>query len=221
MKKIVFVFILLSNVLVKASDDLEQLVQDTSKKLENYNTEELEKIANNINFKLDKIDDSEILTLTKFSNKKVKKEFNKLTNDNVENEAKNLVPESNNVNALIFISFSMPESFIVRYIEEAKIYNATLVLMGLLVDKNTGKPSIPFTAKKIMDITNQKGGSIIVHPKLFERFNVSQVPAIVKLNSYDECIINGGECEHDKPLFDKITGSVSIGYALETFNNDL
>lgn len=123
----------------------------------------------------------------------------------------------NEAQILVFVSFRMPKNLLFEYIEEAKRYNATLVLRGFIKDEK-GKFSIPATAKKLQEISNKTGVNFIIHPQLFDIFEVSRVPVIIKVNSYFECTQNGGEC-FEKPQFDKITGSVSIEYALNEFNN--
>lgn len=143
--------------------------------------------------------------------KECKKEYNLQTTK--QNELKPL-------NTLVFISFSMPESLIKAYMEEAKRYNSTLVLRGLIKTKE-GKYSMPLTISKIQEITQKhKDINIIIHPKLFDMLNVKVVPTIARLKHQEECLLNGSACEEIRD-FDKITGSVSINYALETFNIEL
>lgn len=161
----------------------------------------------------DSTDGKELITLMKsnqnsntiFINSLEKNEYNLSTQDDSK--------------IFVFISFSMPENLILEYIEEAKYYNAILVLKGLLKD-NKGKFSVSETVKKIMEITNKKGGNIIIHPQLFDNFKINQVPTILKIRENYECISNGGMCT-SIPEFDKISGSISIKYATQLFKENI
>jgi type-F conjugative transfer system pilin assembly protein TrbC len=103
-------------------------------------------------------------------------------------------------NIYVFVSFSMPDNLMKEYAEETKQYdNATLVFRGM-VDNSFNK-----TAIKLNEITNKQGAKAIIHPQLFDKYNIQEVPVILLEK-------NNGE-------YDKITGSVSIKYALETFKD--
>lgn len=139
-----------------------------------------------------------------------------LENYNKLQVAQNLPYDKSNI--FIFISFGMPENLIYEYFKEAEKLKAILIIRGLLKD-SSGKYSIPETSKKILQITNGKGGKVIIHPDLFEMFDIKQAPSIVRTNASFECLENGSACSFI-PTFDKIAGSVSIKYALDVFNRD-
>jgi len=113
---------------------------------------------------------------------------------------------------LVFISFSMPEALIEDYIKEARIYGGVLVLRGLI--NNSLKQTVA-KLKEIEGSDEKKSNiSITIHPHLFKIYNITQVPTIVVSKDNLACILKYDDCstlyEHDK-----ISGSITIGYALE------
>lgn len=78
---------------------------------------------------------------------------------------------------------------------------------------------MPLTIQKIKEISKNGGSNIMVHPKLFQVFDVARVPSIVQIKDSFECHQNGSLCDERNVSYDKITGSVSIKYALEQFND--
>ena len=122
---------------------------------------------------------------------------------------------------LIFISFSMPEELIREYIKDAKKYSGTLVLRGLV--NNSIKQTVQ-KLRQIENITsnseNQKSNlSIIIHPHLFKLYNVKQVPTIVLGEDNMGCILKYDDCA-DSYKYDKISGSITIKYALEQIKDN-
>lgn len=114
----------------------------------------------------------------------------------------------NRVAPLVFISFSMPEKLINEYIAEAKLYDGILVLKGLI--NNSFKETI----KKLHKIGNKDKLSIIIHPHLFKLYDITKVPTIVVSKNNIRCIAKYDECD-DSYEYDKISGSITIQYALE------
>ena len=112
----------------------------------------------------------------------------------------------NDKNFYVFISFSMPEIMIKNYFIEAKSLkqkkdiNTVFVLRGFY--KNSFKETLIRISSLLSDF-DDKNVNMVVDPTLFRKYLINQVPAILK------------NCEND---FYKITGSVSITYALEQFN---
>lgn len=113
---------------------------------------------------------------------------------------------------LVFISFSMPEALIEDYIKEARIYGGVLVLSGLINN------SLKQTVAKLKDIEGNDGKksniSITIHPHLFKLYNITQVPTIVVSKDNLACILKYDDCS-TLYEYDKISGSITIGYALE------
>lgn len=94
----------------------------------------------------------------------------------------------------VFISFSMPTALLRQYVQEAKQYNAILVLRGL-IDNDFRK-----TTTVLRQLDEQAGA--IIEPQLFQQYDIQAVPAIVQ----------------DKAgIVRKISGSVSLQYALQQF----
>ena len=103
-------------------------------------------------------------------------------------------------NIYVFISFSMPDNLLKEYIQEIMKYpNGVLVLRGI-IDNDYTK-----TAIKLNKINNNQGVKAIIDPNLFKKYNIIYVPTIV--------------LEKSESHFDKVSGAVSIKYAIELFNN--
>ena len=118
---------------------------------------------------------------------------------------------------LVFISFSMPEALIEDYIQEARIYGGVLVLRGLIHN------SLKQTVAKLKEIEGSDGKksniSITIHPHLFKLYNITQVPTIVVSKDNLACILKYDDCS-TLYEYDKISGSITIGYALEEFEKN-
>lgn len=118
---------------------------------------------------------------------------------------------------LVFISFSMPEELIDDYIKEARIYGGVLVLRGLINN------SLKQTVTKLKEIEGNDGKksniAITIHPHLFKLYNITQVPTIVVSKDNLACILKYDDCS-TLYEYDKISGSITIGYALEEFEKN-
>lgn len=94
----------------------------------------------------------------------------------------------------------MPDNLLKEYIQEIMKYpNGVLVLRGI-IDNDYTK-----TAIKLNKINNNQGVKAIIDPNLFKKYNIIYVPTIV--------------LEKSESHFDKVSGAVSIKYAIELFNN--
>lgn len=108
----------------------------------------------------------------------------------------------------VFASFSMPDTLIKQYINEAGKYGGKVVIIGL-VDND-----MPQTQLKIREIIgDSKTGGVLIDPNLFATYKVESVPAIVLTSDDYPCASSG--CLAEK--FDIISGSVRVKYALESF----
>ena len=118
---------------------------------------------------------------------------------------------------LVFISFSMPEVLIEDYIQEARMYGGVLVLRGLIHN------SLKQTVAKLKEIEGSDGKksniAITIHPHLFKLYNITQVPTIVVSKDNLACILKYDDCS-TLYEYDKISGSITIGYALEEFEKN-
>lgn len=107
----------------------------------------------------------------------------------------------------VFISSSMPKEAIKNYLIEAKKYEAELIIKGLI------DGSFVKTQKFIQ--TFGDNAYFQIDDKAFERFSITQVPAIVLVRDQD--------CPPDQKcnlIFDKIYGNVSIKHALNLFDEE-
>lgn len=108
----------------------------------------------------------------------------------------------------IFVSSSMPISLLKSCAKEAIKYNGVLVLRGLPAG------SFHRLAKLVSDISgdNAEGIAMQIDDEAFKAFDIKRVPTIVlsKPASIFSEQVKGGS-------FDKISGNITIKYALEVF----
>lgn len=107
----------------------------------------------------------------------------------------------------IFVSSSMSKNLLRNYAKSAKKYNAILVFNGL--------PSGSWRklSELITEISDSQEEIIAaqIDNEAFVRFNVTYVPSFV-LSSVEDIF-----AENSKLTFDKVSGSIGIGAALEIF----
>lgn len=114
--------------------------------------------------------------------------------------------QENLPDVMVFVSFSMPENSLRELSEQVKQVGGQLVFRGMV------KNSMQVTAQAMLGL-NSSGVKAIIHPKLYERFEVKQVPTFILVNS-KEAYCASDNCT---PLHDRMSGNVSLGYALEEF----
>ena len=128
------------------------------------------------------------------------KQYNNLKRNNFKTENKEKL--------YIFISFSMPDSMIKNYFSESQnLLNKNTDIVFVL--RGFYKNSFKETTAKIATLTqnnNNKPLGIIVDPILFQRYNVQQVPTIIK--------------EYKDSTYDEIEGSITIKYSLDKFEEE-
>ena len=111
----------------------------------------------------------------------------------------------------IFVSSSMPIGLLKSYAREANRYNGVLVFRGL--------PGGSFhkLSRLVTDISgdNAKGIAMQIDDEAFKAFDIKRVPTIVlsKQASIFSEQVKGGS-------FDKISGNITIKYALEVFTKE-
>ena len=108
---------------------------------------------------------------------------------------------------LIFISFSMPTALIQAYLQEAQITQAQVVVRGAI--DNDLKKTISTMQALVADFNV---GNVFIDPTLFERFNITAVPAFVLV--MDELEPCDTTCK--APPHAKAYGSTTLVYFLET-----
>ena len=128
----------------------------------------------------------------------------------------------------VFVSYSMPEDMIRAYAREALWSGATLIIKGF----EKGETFKDFMRDKGLKLINNQGltASLQIDPKLFESFAVEYVPTVVlsKEDYTSFCEPSGvklygnnvtEKCkERPSDSYVKISGSVTLDYALEQFS---
>lgn len=104
---------------------------------------------------------------------------------------------------MIFISSSIPRASLRNLAVEARRVGAVFILRGLV--NNSFKQSVAYIRS-----LQEEGIGAIIDPHSYEVYQVKQVPAIVVVSDKNTC--------HPKictPAHDKISGNISLQYALE------
>ena len=117
------------------------------------------------------------------------------------------LPRRSGPSLLVFISFSMPETTLLRLVEQASRTRATLVLRGLV-----GR-SLVQTAARVQALIGPRRAAIQIDPQAFDRYGVTQTPTFVLLRDVASQACDTGQCA---PQDDhaKVAGDVSLDYAL-------
>ena len=114
---------------------------------------------------------------------------------------------------MIFVSSSIPKSSLKDLMIQAKKSGAVLVFRGMM-------GSLKNTAKFLGDISKDNVQAII-DPRLFDLFNVEVVPTVIVLKEATQnCQSDNNEnkCQIT-PIHDRISGNITLDYALETIAN--
>ncbi len=113
--------------------------------------------------------------------------------------------------AILFISFSMPDSLILQMSEQASHYKIPVVIRGLVNNQ------FPDTLRKFLQLQklakkmHQHFPGIEIDPIWFEQFNIKTVPALVVTKHINQCPANE-DCAPNQ--FDVVYGNISINNAL-------
>lgn len=114
--------------------------------------------------------------------------------------------------AMLFVSFSMPESLLLRLSDEASTYNIPLVINGL-VDGDFKKTIDTFarltTNAKKQSLTFQ---GVSIDPVWFQQFHIESVPALVVTTRPESCEAQK-VCANQ--LFDVVYGNAHVKKGLE------
>lgn len=111
---------------------------------------------------------------------------------------------------LVFLSFSMPESMIKQYIEQAAIYKARVVFRGTV----SGDLKMSENQKLIYDMKPRRMASVEINPTLFVRYAVTKVPTFA-VGKYGQMPGYTKEGCLPPANFATISGDISIPYALK------
>ncbi|CUI18202.1 Type IV conjugative transfer system pilus assembly protein TrbC (plasmid) [Candidatus Protochlamydia naegleriophila] len=95
---------------------------------------------------------------------------------------------------IVFMSFSVPDDVWLSLSKELESIDGLIVLQGL--PNNSFKE----LAEHLIHLKNKgMNATVQLHPQLFNQYEISHVPSFVL---------------REGPSFDKVTGNVSVGYAL-------
>lgn len=110
-------------------------------------------------------------------------------------------------NLQIFVSSSMSKSLLKDYAREASLYGGVLVFRGL------PDGSMMKLLKLVNDISHEDfPAAMQIDDQSFEHYAIDAVPAIILSQGQDFGVIS-----NSIPAHDKMSGNVSIEYALECF----
>lgn len=109
---------------------------------------------------------------------------------------------------LIFISFSMPISSLQAWAVQAQKIHAPLVIRGLVND------SFSDTQKAVKQIIQDQPGGVLIDPRLFDRYHITQVPTVVMRHADkgSVCLANQSCWRPEK--IDQVTGDGGLESAL-------
>lgn len=144
----------------------------------------------------------------------IKPDFNELVNAQeqfTKQNKENLQIDKFTINQLmIFVSSSMPINVLQQYAVQTRRAGGVMVIRGFI--NGSMQNSVSFI-KSLSD----KGTRAIIDPNAFRLFNIKKVPQIVVISDSNKC--EEGRCENT-PLHDKISGNITLEYALENIKNN-
>jgi type-F conjugative transfer system pilin assembly protein TrbC len=109
---------------------------------------------------------------------------------------------------LIFISYSMPKDEIIKMIKQAEPIGAVFVFRGMI------NGSMKQTQKEFLDLKKNYQVGAMINPKLYTSFNITRVPSFVIYDSSGSDLLK--EACNVTPNYTKVSGDVSVRFALET-----
>lgn len=113
-------------------------------------------------------------------------------------------------NVLIFISFSIPMESLQAWSEQAQKIHAPLIIRGLLND------SFADTQKAVKQMTVNGHGGVVIDPRLFQTYHITQVPAVVVRQSVvtTTCLSNQSCWQPEED--EMVMGDIGLESALKT-----
>lgn len=110
-----------------------------------------------------------------------------------------------NSHILIFVSFSVGETALMQYAQEAKKAGASLMFRGLIGD------SLKTAALRLQTLVQKTQANFLIDPTLFRDFGIEKVPAVVVT------VPNNASRDtlHERRSFDVVYGLTTLDYALE------
>lgn len=125
-----------------------------------------------------------------------------------DSESRSAVPTRNSV--YVFISFSVPQKSLQQWAAQAQKIHAPLVIQGLVDD------SFPKTQQAVAALSKDGQSGVVLDPRLFERYHITQVPAVVVIHPVVAAPCSPQQsCWHPETS-DVVTGDVGLESALQT-----
>lgn len=109
---------------------------------------------------------------------------------------------------LIFVSFSMPMKSLQAWSAQAQKIHAPLVVRGLLGD------SFGETQKAVKRMIGDQNGGVMLDPRLFERYQITQVPAVVVRKKMNNACLSNQSCWYSE-VWDRVIGDMGLADALQ------
>jgi conjugal transfer pilus assembly protein TrbC len=107
---------------------------------------------------------------------------------------------------LVFVSFSMPPASLAQWFNQAEKIQAPLIIRGLV------NQSFQQTEARIHELLTERPGGFVLDPRLFEQYQINQVPAVVVRDTSNSCLPSQS-CVYP---YDVVYGNVSLEHALQT-----
>lgn len=123
-------------------------------------------------------------------------------------ESRSTTPTQDNV--YIFISFSMPKESLQQWAAQAQKIHAPLIIQGLVED------SFAKTQHAVADLAKEGEGGVVLDPRLFRQYHITQVPAVVVVHpTISTPCLRNQSCWHPE-TDDVVLGDVGLESALQT-----
>ncbi len=125
------------------------------------------------------------------------------------------LPQDGTPRLLAFVSFSMPMETLQRMAADAERSHTTLVLRGMI------EGDMQKTMRAVKDVIGRHKVAWFIDPDAFTRFAVTSVPSYVLLKREAVARDCGGNQCFAEGDFAKVSGDVSIDYALDHIASQL
>lgn len=123
-------------------------------------------------------------------------------------ESRPTTPTQDNI--YIFISFSMPKGSVQQWAAQAQKIHAPLIIQGLVED------SFMKTQHAVADLAKDGQGGVVLDPRLFRQYHITQVPAVVVVHpTMSTPCLGNQSCWHPE-TDDVVLGDVGLENALQT-----
>ncbi len=143
-------------------------------------------------------------------------DLDRLLNQNIPAFAEGRNASLNNIPPLlVMVSLSMPDESLKALIQDVGAIGGQVILRGFY------EGSLKATAARLQTLVNKDSdrSGVGIDPRLFQIFNVKAVPTfIMPAGPIGECNTPG--CVPVAPLHDRISGNITLRYALETLRSE-